>query len=59
MDEVFEKRPWITSIKELFPYESVEINYPIEALEGSVLVEAISDMYGKVFSRTIKYEPKK
>ena len=59
VDEVFEKRPWITSIKELFPYESIEINYPIDALEGSVLVEATSDMYGKVFSRTIKYEPKK
>jgi len=59
VDEVFEKRPWITTLKELFPYESIEINYPIEALEGSVLVEATSDMYGKVFSKTIKYEPKK
>lgn len=59
IDEVFESRPWITTIKEMFPYETIEVGYPIDTLEGAVLVEAISDMYGKIFSRTIKFAPKK
>jgi coenzyme F420 hydrogenase subunit beta len=59
VDEVFESKPWITSIKELFPYETIEVSYPVEALEGAVLVEANSDMYGKIFSRTLKYASKK
>ncbi len=58
VDDVFESKPWITSIRELFPYEQIEINYMIEALEGSVLVEAATDLYGKIFSRTLKYAPK-
>ena len=59
VDEVFERQPWITNIKELFPYESIEVEYPVEALEGSVLIEATSEVYGKVYSKTLKYEPKK
>jgi coenzyme F420 hydrogenase subunit beta len=59
VDEVFESKPWVTSIKEMFPYESIDVDYPVEALEGSILVEASSDLYGKIFSRTIKFAPKK
>ena len=58
VEEVFESRPWITTIKELFPYETLEISYPLEKLEGSVLVEATTEKYGKIFSRTLKYAPK-
>ncbi|TFG08679.1 MAG: 4Fe-4S dicluster domain-containing protein [Promethearchaeota archaeon] len=59
VDEVFESKPWITTIKELFPYEEIEVDYPLEQLEGAVLVEATSDRYGKIFSRTLKFAPKK
>ena len=58
LEEVFESRPWITSIRELYPYESLEITYPLQKLEGSVLVEATTEKYGKIFSRTLKFEPK-
>lgn len=57
IDDMFEKNPWITTIKELFPFESVEINYGIDKLEGAVLVEAATEKYGKIFSRTLKYAP--
>ncbi len=57
VENVFEKNPWIASINELFPYESLEIDYPVEKLEGTVLVEASSDEYGKIFSRSIKFGP--
>ena len=63
IEELFEKRPWITTIKELFPYETIEIGYPLDIGEGepikaSILVEATSDAYGKIFSRTFKIAPK-
>jgi hypothetical protein len=59
VDEVFESKPWVTSVKEMFPYESIDVGYPVDALEGALLVEATSDLYGKIFSRTIKFAPKK
>jgi len=59
VDDVFESKPWLTSIKEMFPYEAIEIGYPVKVLEGAVLVEVSSDLYGKIFSRVIKYGPKK
>ena len=43
----------------MFPYEAIEVGYPVKALEGAVLVEVTSDLYGKIFSRVIKYGPKK
>ena len=63
VEELFEKRPWITNIRELFPYETVEIGYPLETesneiIYGSVLVEASTDAFGKVFSKTYKLTPK-
>ena len=57
IEDVFEKNPWVTSIKELFPYESLEIEYPVENLEGTVLVEASNEEYGKIFSRSVKFAP--
>ncbi|TFF93756.1 MAG: NADP oxidoreductase [Promethearchaeota archaeon] len=57
IDEVFEKNPWATEIKELFPFETIEIAYNVDSLEGSVLVEVVSDPLGKIFSRTLKYKP--
>jgi coenzyme F420 hydrogenase subunit beta len=57
VQEVFEKNPWITTIKELFPFESLEVEYPIDTLEGNVLVEATSKKYGKIFSKTFNYAP--
>jgi hypothetical protein len=59
INEMFESKPWMTSVSELFPFESVEIGYPVGTTEGNVLVEASSDVYGKFFSKTIKYSPKK
>ena len=59
VDELFETKPWITTIKELFPFENIEIPYPLESMEGSVLVEASSKTYGKIFSRTLKYSAEK
>ncbi|MHA1803210.1 MAG: Coenzyme F420 hydrogenase/dehydrogenase, beta subunit C-terminal domain [Promethearchaeota archaeon] len=59
IDDMFESNPWVTTIKELFPYEEVEINYPIEKLEGSVLFEAYSKDFGKIYSKSLKFAPKK
>ncbi|MHA1291696.1 MAG: Coenzyme F420 hydrogenase/dehydrogenase, beta subunit C-terminal domain [Promethearchaeota archaeon] len=59
LDDMFEKNPWLTTIKELFPFETIEIAYPLETLEGSVLVEAATDKYGKLFSRTLKFASEK
>jgi coenzyme F420 hydrogenase subunit beta len=64
IEELFEKRPWITTIKELFPYETIEIGYPLEEKDGeivyrNVLVEASTDEFGKIFSKTFKLAPKK
>ncbi|MFX0026623.1 MAG: Coenzyme F420 hydrogenase/dehydrogenase, beta subunit C-terminal domain, partial [Candidatus Hermodarchaeota archaeon] len=63
VEELFEKRPWVTSIKELFPYETIEIGYPLEETDdelayGNVLVEASTENFGKIFSRTFKLTPK-
>ncbi|MFX1414492.1 MAG: hypothetical protein ACFFA2_11750, partial [Promethearchaeota archaeon] len=57
------KRPWVTTIKELFPFETIEIGYPLEEKDGqivygNVLVEASTEDYGKIFSRTFKLTPK-
>ncbi|MHA1670579.1 MAG: Coenzyme F420 hydrogenase/dehydrogenase, beta subunit C-terminal domain [Promethearchaeota archaeon] len=62
VEELFEKRPWITTIKELFPYETIEIGYPLEVQEGeilyeTVLVEASTDEYGKIYSKSFKLTP--
>jgi len=63
VEELFEKKPWVTSIKELFPFETIEIGYPLDIGEGevvkaNVLVEASAESYGKIFSRTFKIAPK-
>ena len=63
VEELFEKNPWITTIRELFPFESIEIGYPLETKDGeivygNVLVEASAEKYGKIFSRTFKLAPK-
>jgi hypothetical protein len=60
---MFEKKPWVTTIRELFPYETIEIGYPLEIVDNeivysNVLVEASTEKYGKVFSRTFKLAPK-
>jgi len=62
VEELFEKRPWITNIKELFPFETIEIGYPLEIKEGepiiaNILVEASTETFGKIFSRTFKIAP--
>ncbi|MFW9896972.1 MAG: Coenzyme F420 hydrogenase/dehydrogenase, beta subunit C-terminal domain [Candidatus Thorarchaeota archaeon] len=63
VEELFEKRPWITTIKELFPFETIEIGYPLEGEEGkeiraNILIEASTKTFGKIFSRTFKLAPK-
>ena len=63
VDEVFEKSPWITTIRELFPFETIEIGYPLDVQEGepikvNILVEALTEEFGKIFSRTLKIAPK-
>jgi coenzyme F420 hydrogenase subunit beta len=63
IEELFEKKPWITTIRELFPYESIDIGYPLETVDdeivySNVLVEASTEKYGKIFSRTFKLAPK-
>jgi len=63
VEELFEKRPWITTIKELFPFETIEIGYPLEIKEGepivaNILVDASTETFGKIFSRTFKLAPK-
>ncbi|MFX1345933.1 MAG: Coenzyme F420 hydrogenase/dehydrogenase, beta subunit C-terminal domain [Promethearchaeota archaeon] len=62
VEELFEKRPWITTIKELFPFETIEIGYPLEVEEGepiiaNILVEASTETFGKIFSKTFKIAP--
>jgi len=63
VEDLFEKRPWVTTIKELFPFETIEIGYPLDIVEGepikaNILVEASAEAYGKIFSRTLKIAPK-
>ncbi len=63
VEELFEKNPWVTTIRELFPFETIEIGYPMnksnnEPIEANVLVEATSDAFGKIFSRTLKITSK-
>ncbi len=63
VEELFEKRPWVTTIKELFPYETIEIGYPLEEKDGeiiygNILVEASTDDFGKIFSKTFNLAPK-
>jgi coenzyme F420 hydrogenase subunit beta len=62
VEDMFEKQPWITTVRELFPYETIEIAYPLEVKDGeiiygNVLVEASTDNFGKIFSRTFKLAP--
>jgi hypothetical protein len=62
VEELFEKKPWITTIRELFPYETIEIGYPLETVNNNivysnVLVEASTEKFGKIFSRTYKLAP--
>jgi len=63
VEELFEKSPWITTIKEIFPYETIEIEYPLdipdgEPIKANILVEASTEAFGKIFSRTLKIAPK-
>ena len=63
VEELFEKKPWITTITELFPFETIEIGYPLDGEAGepikvNVLVEASTEAFGKIFSRTLKVAPK-
>jgi len=62
VEELFERKPWITTITELFPFETIEIGYPLEGEPGepvvaNVLVEASTEAFGKIFSRTLKVAP--
>ncbi|GAG05756.1 unnamed protein product, partial [marine sediment metagenome] len=62
VEELFEKKPWLTTIRELFPYETIEIGYPLETMNekliySNVLVEASTEKFGKIFSRTFKLAP--
>jgi coenzyme F420 hydrogenase subunit beta len=59
VDDVFEKNVWNTKIKELFPYEEIDVNYPLEEKDGElilgeVLIEASTQKYGKIYSKTYK-----
>ncbi|MFX1241403.1 MAG: Coenzyme F420 hydrogenase/dehydrogenase, beta subunit C-terminal domain [Promethearchaeota archaeon] len=63
VEELFEKNPWITTIRELFPFETIEIGYPMdnpdgEPISANILVEASTESMGKIFSRTLKIAPK-
>ncbi|MCK4779694.1 MAG: hypothetical protein KAT57_05885, partial [Candidatus Lokiarchaeota archaeon] len=63
VEELFEKKPWITTITELFPFETIEVGYPLDGETGepviaNVLVEASTEAFGKIFSRTLKVAPK-
>ena len=63
VEELFEKKPWLTTIRELFPYETIEFGYPLETMNNeiiysNVLVEASTEKFGKIFSRTFKLAPK-
>lgn len=55
--DVFEKNVWVTSIKELFPFESIEIGYNLEEIPCEVLVEASTENYGKIYSKSFKLTP--
>ncbi len=57
VEDVFEQNPWVATLKELFPYEELEIDYPVNKLEGTILVEASTEDYGKIFSRSVKFAP--
>lgn len=57
--ELFEKNVWRTTIKELFPYETIEVHYSLklnddEIESANVLLEASTEAYGKIFSKTFK-----
>ncbi len=63
VEELFEKSPWITTIREIFPFETIEIGYPLdipkgEPLKANILVEVSTEAFGKIFSRTVKVAPK-
>jgi coenzyme F420 hydrogenase subunit beta len=62
VDDVFEKNVWVTSVKELFPYEEIDINYPLEEdgelKLGKVLIEASTEDYGKIYSKSYDLSPK-
>jgi len=63
VEDLFEKKPWLTTIRELFPYETVEIGYPLETINdeivySNVLVEASTEKFGKIFSKMFKLAPK-
>ena len=62
VEELFEKRPWSTTIKEIFPFESIQINYPLEIKDGKhVLGEIIidiSDSHKKLFFKKYSLKPK-
>jgi len=64
INEVFEKNVWNTKIKELFPYEKIEINYPLEEKDGDlklekVLIKVFTGKYGKIYSKIYDLTPKK
>lgn len=57
IEDMFERNVWVTTIKEIFPFEAVEINYPLETkdgepLLGEILIEASTERYGKILSKT-------
>ncbi|TXT60171.1 MAG: Coenzyme F420 hydrogenase subunit beta [Promethearchaeota archaeon] len=59
IEDMFERNVWITTIKEIFPYETVEIDYPLETKDGElvlgdILIEASTERYGKILSKTYK-----
>jgi coenzyme F420 hydrogenase subunit beta len=63
VEDLFEKQPWITNVKELFPFETIEIAYPLDVKDekivyGNVLVEAFTEDFGKIFSKTFNLTPK-
>jgi len=63
VEELFEKRPWKTIIREIFPYESIQIDYPLEIKDGrpvlgEIIIE-VSDPQGKIFSKNFNLSPKK
>ncbi len=63
VEDIFEKRPWKADIKELYPFESIQIQYPIEIKDGKpalgeIIIEIFSDTYGKIFSRKYDLGPK-
>jgi hypothetical protein len=63
VEELFEKSPWVTTIREIFPFETIEIGYPLdipdgEPIKANILVEATTEAFGKIFSRTLKIAPK-